>query len=193
MSPHGEQPSGDFYYMFNKKEYNKKWKKENPEKTREYNKKWRKKNLEYYKKYQKKWRQKNPEGRISEEKKKEYLIKYRQKHSERQRKRRKNPKHRINDNMSSLIWSGLKNNKMNKHWETLVDYSLQNLIEHLESQFDENMNWENYGSYWWVDHRRPRSLFNFTKPKDPEFQECWALRNLQPMEKIENMKKGNRY
>ena len=54
------------------------------------------------------------------------------------------------------------------------------------------MTWDNYGSYWWIDHIKPRSLFKYEKPEDKEFKECWALKNLQPMEKIANIKKGNK-
>lgn len=27
---------------------------------------------------------------------------------------------------------------------------------------------------------------------DPEFKECWALNNLQPLSKVKNQRKGNR-
>ena len=29
--------------------------------------------------------------------------------------------------------------------------------------------------------------------KDPEFKKCWALKNLQPLEKITNIKKSNHF
>jgi len=50
--------------------------------------------------------------------------------------------------MGSAIWKALKHNKNNLKWESLVDYTFQDLIEHLESKFDENMSWDNYGNYW---------------------------------------------
>ena len=55
------------------------------------------------------------------------------------------------------------------------------------------MTWDNYGSYWWIDHIKARSHFKYKTAKDPEFKECWVLENLQPMEKIANMKKSNNY
>jgi len=55
------------------------------------------------------------------------------------------------------------------------------------------MNWNNYGSYWHVDHIKPVALFNFNAPDDKEFKECWSLENLRPLEKIENIKKGKKY
>ena len=52
------------------------------------------------------------------------------------------------------------------------------------------MTWDNYGE-WHVDHIRPIS--NFTLIDDPEFKECWALSNLQPLWSIDNFSKSPRY
>ncbi len=68
---------------------------------------------------------------------------------------------------------------------------MQDLIAHLESLFQPSMTWENYGK-WHIDHKRPIASFNFTSYEDPEFKECWALNNLQPMWAKENMSKGNK-
>ena len=74
----------------------------------------------------------------------------------------------------------------------MAGYTKDDLVKHLEKQFDDKMNWANYGSYWWIDHIKPRSAFHYTTAEDPEFKECWSLSNLQPMEKIANIKKGNK-
>lgn len=55
------------------------------------------------------------------------------------------------------------------------------------------MNWNNYGSYWWIDHKKPIAAFNYTIPEDQTFKDCWSLANLQPLEKIKNMKKGSNF
>ena len=34
------------------------------------------------------------------------------------------------------------------------------LKQWFEFQFDEKMNWENHGTYFHIDHVKPRSLFN---------------------------------
>ena len=107
-------------------------------------------------------------------------------------KYRKNPQYRLANNIRKAIWNALKTNKKGRHWETLVGYTLKELKNHLEGQFDEKMNWTNYGPYWWVDHIKARALFHYTVPEAPEFKECWALRNLQPLEKVANMEKGNK-
>lgn len=106
-----------------------------------------------------------------------------------QKNRRKiDPKFRVDCNMRSLVRHSLKGRKNGWKWEKWVGYTLNDLVEHLEALFDDKMNWDNYGSYWHIDHIKPRSLFSLE-----EFKECWALSNLQPLEKIANIKKGNKF
>ena len=108
-------------------------------------------------------------------------------------KLKKDYKFCLNYKISRSICKALKGKKAGRKWEKLVGYTLQDLIERLESLFDENMNWENQGSYWHIDHIKPKSLFNYDSPKDKEFKECWALSNLQPLEAKANIKKYNHY
>ena len=108
-------------------------------------------------------------------------------------KEKLNPKFRVDSAISGGIRFALKGKKAGRHWETLVGYSLQNLIKHLEKQFDNKMSWDNYGSYWQIDHIKPKASFNYTCPEDLEFQECWSLVNLQPLERIANWEKGWNY
>ncbi len=65
-------------------------------------------------------------------------------------------------------------------------------MTHLEKQFTEGMNWDNYGE-WHVDHKKPMTLFNFTSTDDHEFKLCWCLDNLQPLWELDNLSKGVRY
>jgi hypothetical protein len=62
------------------------------------------------------------------------------------------------------------------------------LRQHLEKQFDAKMNWENYGTYWHIDHIKPCASFDLTKPE--EQRKCFHYSNLQPLEAIANIKKG---
>lgn len=109
------------------------------------------------------------------------------------KRRRLIPRNRLNYNIASKISSILKGKKAGRSWESLVGYKIEDLISHLENRFDSKMNWENYGNYWHLDHIKPRSLFNFTTPEEHGFKDCWALENLQPLEKIQNIKKSNKY
>lgn len=109
-------------------------------------------------------------------------------------KRRSTPKGRINDTIRSGIGFSLKGNKHGKHWEDVVGYTLQQLIDHLEKQFINGMSWNNYGRNkgdWSIDHILPISSFNFESYNDEEFKECWSLDNLRPLDHIENMIKHN--
>jgi hypothetical protein len=150
-------------------------------------KKWGQQHLENRRKSRRKWAQKNPEY------KKEYMKKYGKKYMSNylKQRREKDPKFRLDQNMGNLIYKSLKSKKARREWKTLVDYTLEDLIEHLEGQFDKDMNWQNYGSYRQVDHIKPRSLFKYTSPGELNFRECWALKNLQPLEKFANLKKNN--
>lgn len=55
------------------------------------------------------------------------------------------------------------------------------------------MNWNNYGSYWVIDHKKPKSLFKYYNPEDQAFRDCWCLANLQPLEVKENLNKSNKF
>ena len=73
----------------------------------------------------------------------------------------------------------------------LLGCSIKQLKHHLENQFDENMNWENYGEYWQIDHIRPCASFNLSKPE--EQKRCFHYSNLQPLEKSLNIIKDSIY
>jgi len=116
--------------------------------------------------------------------------------NERLRERLKtDPKFKLDQNMSNAIRQSLKSRGSSKggsSWLDYVDYTLEQLAEHLEKQFDDKMTWENQGSYWDVDHIIAKATFNYSSPYDEEFKKCWALDNLQPLEKKDNMSKGKK-
>lgn len=120
---------------------------------------------------------------------KEYMRGYMKK---RRQKLKHDPKFKINHNMSGTLHKLLRDKKQRRHWETLVGYSVEILIKHLESLFLPGMTWENYGK-WHIDHIIPISLFSFKDVADPEFIRCWSLENLQPLWAADNLKKGNRF
>lgn len=107
------------------------------------------------------------------------------------RKLRSTPKGAIDGRMGSAIWAALKRNKAGRQWEGLVGYTLSTLMAHLERQFEAGMGWHNIGE-WHIDHRLPRSMFNYETERDPDFKACWALTNLQPMWARDNLVKNDR-
>lgn len=71
--------------------------------------------------------------------------------------------------------------------ETILGYTKRDLWEHLETQFDRFMTWDNYGKYWVIDHIKPIVVFIKEGIEDPKIIN--ALSNLQPLSKSENRKK----
>ncbi len=106
-----------------------------------------------------------------------------------QKTQRKDPFKRLSKNISKAIWQSLKNKKNSNSWKRFVDYDLNTLIIYLENRFTPEMTWDNYGSYWHLDHIKPLSWFNL----ELEFKEAWSLKNLQPLEASKNLSKNNRY
>ena len=105
-----------------------------------------------------------------------------------------NPHVRLRMRISNLMYYHLSNHGISKggtSWEILVGYTLNDLIIHLESQFDDKMNWDNYGSYWHVDHIVADALFEYTCYDDEAFKKCWSLENLRPLYGPDNIRKGD--
>lgn len=110
------------------------------------------------------------------------------------RKLRENsPKANLNWRMAAGIKNSLKGNgaKAGRSWESLLGFTVHDLMQHLERQFLPGMSWDNRGE-WHIDHIRPLNGFNFSAPADPEFREAWALTNLRPLWAKDNISKSAR-
>ena len=100
---------------------------------------------------------------------------------------------KLNSNIRGAIGKSLRGNKHGRHWEFLVGYTLADLKKHLERRFKKGMTWDNHGiTGWHIDHKIPKTMFNFIKPEDDDFKKCWALKNLRPMWYKENIIKSNK-
>ncbi len=181
------------------KEYNKKWAEENKDKKKENSIKFKKQNNEKYKKItkkaNKKWREKNPE-------------KIRKINNRWEVKRRKSdPAFRIHKNVSQSIRSILKNNGSSKGGNSVIKYlpyTFDELIRHLENQFEPWMTRENHGTYktkywddndpatwkWQLDHIIPQSDLPFQSMEDENFFKAWNLSNLRPLSAKQNLLEG---
>lgn len=169
--------------------WQKKYRQENKEKMRKYRKGYYQKNKERVKKQHIEWNQKN------KEKAREHKRRWREKNPNYSKKYwqiyRQTSHKRLEHSMSTAIRVSLCGRKSGRKWETLIGYSLQDLINHLETQFDKNMSWNNYGSYWEIDHYIPKSWFIYETPNDIGFKMCWDLNNLQPLTVKVNRTKFN--
>lgn len=168
---------------------------EHKEEKLEYNKTYYKENKMQIKESVKNYRQNNAES-----------IKIYQ-NSYCKERRQTDVNFRLRNNVSSNIYYQLKLRESSKGGQTFIkylNYSMENLKEYLESQFEPWMNWDNYGKYnvnswndndqlawtWQLDHVIPQSLFTFTSMEDEEFKECWALKNLRPLSSKQNFLDG---
>lgn len=146
------------------KEQRKQYKQEHKEHIREYNKKYNKQ----YKEKHKEWVKQHSES----------IQRYKQK---------KQTKDAFKLRVCSCVSTALKANKTaNLSAVGIIWYTLEDLKQHLESQFTPEMNWSNYGEYWELDHIIPQNLFNFKSMNDIDFQICWSLNNLRPLTRKEN-------
>jgi hypothetical protein len=110
-------------------------------------------------------------------------------------KQRAKPSVRINASMAAGVRHSLVNGsiKGGRRWERLVGYTFEQLMAHLESKFRPGMSWENYGKRGWeIDHIVPLTAHNFDAPEDFDFHRAWALSNLQPLWKLDNVLKSNK-
>jgi endogenous inhibitor of DNA gyrase (YacG/DUF329 family) len=119
----------------------------------------------------------------------------RKRNAEYRKERLKNdPRLRLRRNVGMIVTQALKRQMANKNGASTFEYlpytPLQ-LMEHIESQFDEHMSWDNYGDYWHLDHIVPQAALIYDSLTHPNFQKCWALNNLQPLERTKNISKGS--
>jgi len=197
------------------KEYNRQYYLKNTEHIAEYQNQYYFKNIKHIRERQKKYndhrylknrkrakkfRFKNP-GYLREWylKNKEYIKEYNSKNREHRReyernKKKTEPDFRLACNMRTAMGCALQGRKKSARTMKIIGCTVEELWIHLEScpSWEPWMTRENYGKNGWdVDHIIPVSQWNFRCPL--QFALCWDKSNLQPMEHIANIKKGNRY
>ena len=110
-----------------------------------------------------------------------------QKRNARNKERRQtDPSFRISESLKIRIIEVLREHKMDstsKH----IGCTKEELMNWLESQFDENMSWDNYASYWQVDHMIRIKFFDITDREQQLI--CFNWTNLRPLEKRKNISK----
>ena len=154
------------------------WHLRNPEKHRARTAAWRQRNPEKSRGYSLKWRTANKE-------------RYLQVSREASARRRATFHGRLNNLIVACAHRGVlaKINRASKY-TTALGYSWRQLRQHLEAQFLADMNWDNWGEVWEVDHIRPLASFRYESLDDPQFREAWKLSNLRPFHRDANARKG---
>ena len=144
----------------------KKWSDKNREKISEYNK--QNYNYDYYKTekrklYSKEWRQKN------RHKLNEYQTKKYQKD--------------IDFKLSILLRGRFNTVVVKKHKigqiENLIGCTIEECRQYIEQQSKPEMNWNNHGEIWKIDHIKPCSSFDLTNIEQQK--QCFHYTNIQPL------------
>jgi hypothetical protein len=165
------------------------WRINNPDKVKEHDNRWAEKHRIRCRDNAKKWAAKYPDrvrARV-----REWQKNNPEKRKEHARKAKTNHNIRLHLRMTNVIYKSLRLNKAGRSWESLVGYTLDDLRRHLEKHFLPGMSWENMGK-WHIDHIIPKAAFNYEYPEDIDFKNCWALKNLQPLWAIDNVRKGTK-
>lgn len=120
----------------------------------------------------------------------ELLERRRQYNRKSKAKLKKDPLKRLRWSLSTRLWLSLhtKGIKKSKKTMNLIGMGIIDLKKYLEERFDENMNWENYGSYWHVDHVIPLD----SGKTEQEIYKLHHYTNFQPLEATENIIKSNK-
>ena len=186
------------YYQENKEiisEERKDYYQEHKEEKQTYNKKYYLDNREELIEDAKLYASENPE----------WLKNY---HNEYYKERRlSDPNFRIRTAISANINYYLKSNNSSKAGASCLNYlpfTVDELRKHLENQFDQWMNWDNYGRYeastwndsdmstwtWQIDHIVPQSTLPYVSMEEENFKKCWSLENLRPLNSKQNFLDG---
>lgn len=74
----------------------------------------------------------------------------------------------------------------------LIGCTVTELRQHLEDQFTNGMDWDNYGrNGWHIDHIRPCASFDLSDPYQQ--RQCFHYSNLQPLWEADNIRKGGKW
>ena len=164
-----------------KNERNRRWKKANRDKVRAARKRYAIKYPEKVKQESMVFRQEHPEyAKKWYTKHKEEAKEWWQNRSEEQKAAKaeynknwknkqytENTVYRLRIIISTSMMRSIKKNKTNKRLYRYLGYSIEELKEHLEHQFEDWMNWDNLGltankekETWQIDHIIPVNTFN---------------------------------
>jgi len=169
------------YYQAHKQEsyeYCKARRLSNPERQKAYEEKFHAAHPERGKEYRQRSKEKNPEA-------------YQRWYNRGNKKRRATLKGKLCDNVASNLYQSLKGDKEGKRTFEILGYTYKQLKQRLTRTMPDGFSWQDYmAGKLHLDHKVPISVFNFKKTTDIDFRRCWALKNLQLLPAIDNIKKG---
>lgn len=143
------------------------WKKNNQVREQESRRRWNEANKERHREATYKWREENAE-------------KHAKNVAEYQANRKKSdPQFKLLSNMRSLLYNHLTRKDLKKHkkLEQYLGCSFNDFKSYIEKQFDGDLTWDNYGSYWSIDHICPCNQAQ----NEEELTKLQHFKNLRPM------------
>lgn len=100
-----------------------------------------------------------------------------------------NPLNKLKRLLRSSIRKGLNGERKYLKTQEIVGCSWEQLKQHLESQFQPNMTWDNHGQYGWhIDHIIPLA----SATTEEQIYKLNHYTNLQPLWWEDNIKKGDK-
>lgn len=152
---------------------------------REYAKSYRERNKEVVKERQREWYE-----NAGREWKKQYDASRLAVVSERDRNKYANDvQFKIKKVLRTRLYKTIKGTKTSKQLLTILGIELEQFLRWIEYQFVDSMSWDNYGTYWEIDHVLPCASFDLSD--DQQKQKCFHWSNMRPLIKVENMKKSD--
>lgn len=96
--------------------------------------------------------------------------------------------YRLKCNLRTRISIAIKNKSIIKSFKlkSILGIEWNDFFNYIENKFDSNMKWDNYGSYWHIDHIIPLAIAN----TEQDLIKLCNYKNLQPLSVIDNLKKG---
>ena len=190
-----EKPLGEFYNQKSTKdgkrprcklctdEYTNEYNKKNREKITAKSKENRLKNPEQYQEQKDRQKAKHQDRMENDP---EYAEMAREKNRVIQRRWKSNPTNRVIANLRNRLVDCITKGTKSASTKTLIGCHQEELMNHIEENWEKGMSWENYGE-WHIDHIRPVKSFDMTDPQQQ--RDCFHWTNLQPLWAMDNFKK----
>ncbi len=122
------------------------------------------------------------------------VLEYRAQYGPRRRELRKlrwasDPLYRLREGTRRTIGDELRLAGVSKTQRSfaVLGCTVEFFKAYLEQRFDLGMSWDNWGSYWEIDHRIPISSFDLSNPA--QLKNAFHYSNCRPLPKIENRTK----
>ena len=112
------------------------------------------------------------------------------KNAYRKQKRIESPSYRLREMLRQRQYHAIAGKQKSGSAVQDMGCTAQEACDYLESLFDEHMTWDNWGTYWHLDHIFPLAKANMEDRVEYLAVSNW--RNLQPLEEKANIAKGDK-